>query len=101
MHLSLLQIHRINLHPSTKSLQSVLVVISLFLVEKWTIDPTHVRFCAELPIPEARAFCRAFLTDVIRGAMTHAVNAGRDTVTPMDVQYALLQQGHTQHGFGG
>ena len=46
-------------------------------------------------------FCKVFLENVIRDAVTYTEHAKRKTVTAMDVVYALKRQGRTLYGFGG
>ncbi|PIO61349.1 core histone H2A/H2B/H3/H4 [Teladorsagia circumcincta] len=48
---------------------------------------------------ETRDVLRAFLTSVIRDAVTYCEHARRSTVTTMDVVYALKRQGKTLYGF--
>ncbi|RCN32216.1 core histone H2A/H2B/H3/H4 [Ancylostoma caninum] len=50
---------------------------------------------------ETRDVLRTFLSCVIRDAVTYCEHAKRNTVTAMDVVYALKRQGRTLYGFGG
>jgi len=48
---------------------------------------------------EMRVTLKDFLTNVIRDATTYTEHAKRQTVTAMDVIYALKRQGRTLYGF--
>ncbi|XP_046677430.1 histone H4-like [Homalodisca vitripennis] len=50
---------------------------------------------------ETRGVLKVFLENVIRDAVTYTEHAKRETVTAMDVVYALKRQGRTLYGFGG
>ncbi|EMP26029.1 Histone H4, partial [Chelonia mydas] len=50
---------------------------------------------------ETRGVLKVFLENVIRDAVTYTEHAKRETVTAMDVGYALKRQGRTLYGFGG
>ena len=50
---------------------------------------------------ETRGVLKTFLENVIRDAVTYTEHARRQTVTAMDVVYALKRQGRTLYGFGG
>ena len=48
---------------------------------------------------ETRDVLRTFLENVIQDAVTYTEHAKRQTVTAMDVVYALKRQGRTLYGF--
>ena len=48
---------------------------------------------------EVRGVLRAFLENVICGAVTYTEHARRKTVVPMDIILALKRQGHTLYGW--
>merc|ERR1712214_1734 len=50
---------------------------------------------------ETRSVLKVFLENVIHDAVTYTEHAKRNTVTAMDVVYALKRQGRTLYGFGG
>ncbi|XP_058069717.1 histone H4-like [Magnolia sinica] len=50
---------------------------------------------------ETRGDLKNFLKNVIHDAVTHIEHARRETISTMDVVYALKRQGHTLYGFGG
>jgi histone H4 len=50
---------------------------------------------------ETRGVLKGFLESVVRDAVTYTEHACRNTVTAMDVVYALKRQGKTLYGFGG
>ncbi|KAM9203614.1 histone H4-like [Mergus octosetaceus] len=50
---------------------------------------------------EMRGVLKVFLENVIRDAVTYTEHANCNTVTAMDVVYALKCQGFTFYGFGG
>lgn len=50
---------------------------------------------------ETRGVLKWFLTSVIHDAVNYTLHAKRNTVTPMDVVFALKRQGRTLYGFGG
>ena len=50
---------------------------------------------------ETRGVLKVFLENVIHDAVTYTEHAKRNTVTAMDVVYALKRQGRTLYGFGG
>ena len=50
---------------------------------------------------ETRCALKAFLEDVIRDAATYTKHARRNTITAMDVVYALKRHDRTVYGFGG
>ena len=50
---------------------------------------------------ETRGVLRVFLENVMRDVISYTEDAKRETVTAMDVVYALKCQGRTLYGFGG
>ena len=50
---------------------------------------------------EIRGVLKGFLQNLIRDAVEYTMHARRNTVTVMDVLYALKRQGRTLYGFGG
>ena len=50
---------------------------------------------------ETRGVLKVFLENVIRDAVTYTEHAKRNTVTAMDVVYAVKRQGRTLYGYGG
>ncbi len=50
---------------------------------------------------ETRAVLKAFLENVLRDALCYTSHAKRETITALDVVYALKRQGRTLYGFGG
>lgn len=50
---------------------------------------------------ETRDVLKVFLGKLIRDSVTYAEHARRNTVTAMDVVYAMKRQGKTLYGFGG
>ncbi|EKX41614.1 hypothetical protein GUITHDRAFT_74578 [Guillardia theta CCMP2712] len=60
-----------------------------------------VKRISSLIYQEIRTVLREFLEIMIRDAMIYAKHARRDTVTAMDVVYALKRRGRTLYGFGG
>eukprot|EP00301_Raphidiophrys_heterophryoidea_P007640 c12929_g2_i2.p1 GENE.c12929_g2_i2~~c12929_g2_i2.p1 ORF type:complete len:119 (-),score=39.57 c12929_g2_i2:305-616(-) len=50
---------------------------------------------------ETRGVLKTFLENVIRDAVTYTEHARRQTVTAVDVVYAVKRQGRTLYGFGG
>ena len=50
---------------------------------------------------ETRGVLKGFLKNLIHDAVAYTNHAGRQTVTAMDVVYALKRQGKTLYGFGG
>ena len=50
---------------------------------------------------ETRGVLKVFLENVIRDSVTYTAKKKRETVTEMDVVYALKRQGKTLYGFGG
>ncbi|EPZ32283.1 histone H4 [Rozella allomycis CSF55] len=50
--------------------------------------------------PEIRQCLKDFLTVTLRDAVTYTEHAKRNTVSTMDVVYALKRQGRTIYGFG-
>lgn len=50
---------------------------------------------------EIRGVLRTYLKSVIRSAVIYAEHAKRNTVTAMDIVYALKRNGQTVYGFGG
>ena len=50
---------------------------------------------------ESRGVLRIFLENVMRDAITYTAHARRETVTCLDVIYALKRLGRTLYGFGG
>lgn len=60
-----------------------------------------VKRISGLVYEETRGVLKTFLTDVIRDAVLYTDHAKRQTVTVLDVIYALKRQGRTLYGFGG
>ena len=50
---------------------------------------------------ETRSVRKVYLGNIIRDSVTYAEHARRNTVTAMDVVYAMKRQGKTLYGFGG
>lgn len=50
---------------------------------------------------ETRGVLRVFLENVIRDAVHYADHSRRNTISAMDIVYALKHQGRTLYGFGG
>jgi len=50
---------------------------------------------------ETRGVLKGFLKNLIHDAVAYTNHAGRQTVTAMDVVYALKRQGKTLYGYGG
>ncbi|KAG2441581.1 hypothetical protein HXX76_003202 [Chlamydomonas incerta] len=50
---------------------------------------------------EVRTVLKTFLENVIRDSVTYTEHARRQTVTALDVIYALKRQNRTLYGFGG
>ena len=50
---------------------------------------------------EVRGVLRVFLENVLRDTIQYTEHAKRNTVTALDVVYALRRQGKTLYGFGG
>ena len=48
---------------------------------------------------ETRGNCKAWLTNVIKDAITYCEHARRKTVTAMDIVYALKRHGQELYGF--
>jgi len=49
---------------------------------------------------DSRAVLKNFLENVVRDSVTYTEHARRQTVTALDVVYALKRQGRTIYGFG-
>ena len=49
---------------------------------------------------ESRVVIKAFLTNVIKDAVTYCEYSKRKTITALDVVYALKRQGRSIYGFG-
>ncbi|XP_051169025.1 histone H4-like [Leptopilina boulardi] len=60
-----------------------------------------VKRISALIYEEARGVLKIFLQNVIRDAVTYTEHAKRQTVSVMDVVYALKRQGRTLYGFEG
>ncbi|XP_069476298.1 uncharacterized protein [Ambystoma mexicanum] len=60
-----------------------------------------VKRISDLVYEEACNMLKVFMENVIRVAVIYAEHAKRETVTAMDMVYALKQQGRTLCGFGG
>ncbi|KAG2451978.1 hypothetical protein HYH02_003750 [Chlamydomonas schloesseri] len=50
---------------------------------------------------EVRTVLKTFLENVLRDSLTYTEHARRQTVTALDVIYALKRQNRTLYGFGG
>ena len=67
-----------------------------------TVDASPLSANREDPCyEETRCVLKVFLEDVISDAATYTKHARRNTITAMDVVYALKRQGRTLYGFGG
>jgi histone H4 len=60
-----------------------------------------VKRVSSLIYEETRDVLKVFLENVLRDAVVYAAHAKRQTVTALDVVYALKRQGRTLYGFGG
>lgn len=60
-----------------------------------------VKRISALIFEDTRGALKFFLESVIRDAVIYTGHANRNTVTAMDVVYALKYRGHTLYGFGG
>lgn len=59
-----------------------------------------VKRIAHSSYDDLRLQLKSFLTTVIRSSITYTDHAKRKTVTPLDIVYALKQQGRQLYGFG-
>jgi len=50
---------------------------------------------------ETRGVLKVFVEKIVYDSFAYAWRACRNTVTAMDVAYALRRQGRTLYGFGG
>ena len=60
-----------------------------------------VKRISALIYEETRSVLRVFLENVIKDSVIYTEHAKRQTLTAMDVVYALKRQGRTLYGFGG
>jgi len=60
-----------------------------------------VKRISNLIYEETRGVLRMFLEKIIAHAVTYSEHAHRQTITTMDVVYALKNNGRALYGFGG